>query len=151
VRLRAAHTVNATDWAAGGFASEVLWVGINGSRLTTRGLKLDRRTAGKARTSRVFYSAHGINNGSIYDEQAYAIGPSINVVYTFTVKKDTVLSNAYDENITWGTHFQGIYWSGHAPDTVDYSGGLEATCGTSQVNRTFVSQSQFKNKPLKRG
>jgi hypothetical protein len=59
------------------------------------------------------------------------------------VKKSTSTAySAYINNIAQAWTIS-ILWSGHATPTVDFSGGLEATCNDSRVDRTYVSVSQF--------
>jgi hypothetical protein len=140
------RTLAATDTAGGGFAAEVLWVGTNGQQADTQWVEVGATDGWEGQNVTVFYSAHGI--GQVFDEQMYTVPtPVVGTQYTFKVESYSSLPNSYIAWVEWGgTHHAGIYWTGHAPNTVDFSGGLESTCDTSRIDRTYVSSTMFRNK-----
>lgn len=141
------RTLSASDWAVGGFASEVLWVGTDNSQADTDWVEIGMTQGWQYTNTYQLYSAHGHNGGMIYDEAALASPPALGTTVTFTVRDySPVVANSYIAEATWGSSFyRATWWSGHHVGTVDYSGGLEATCQTSQVDRTYVSLNQFQS------
>lgn len=139
-----ARLVSATDWAVGGFASEVLWVGTDNAEADVRWVEVGI-THGFAGTNvYTFYTAR--RNATGYSEARWnTLFPSVGSSYLFTVTPGNI--GRYRAHITLPNGTVTFYeWSGHNPNTVDYSGGFEATCNSSRVDRVYVSSHHYRDK-----
>lgn len=138
-----ARITNAPDYASGGFASQVLWVGTNGDQADDSWVEVGVTHGFAGANVWTFYSARAINSAS-YDEYRYTtMTPAVGVAYRFIGRSGT---NGYwgeIQRVSTGATISK-FWSGNATPTVNYSGGLEATCNTGRVDRTYVSVNQFR-------
>ncbi len=143
------RTLSATDTAAGGFASEVLWVGTNGQGADSTWVEVGVTDGWEGSNVTTFYSAHG--TPSTYDElDFFGYTPVVGQTWTFTVRDYTnVISGAYVAEITRGSSYEATWWNGHSPNTSDLSGGLESTCNNSRIDKTYVSNIWYRNKATK--
>jgi hypothetical protein len=143
------RTESASDWnvAPGGFAAEVLWVGTDGDQADTTWVEIGWTKGWELTNTYQLYNAHGMLGGDIFDEDAWQAPPPLGTTVTFTVRDySSVIAHSYIAEATWGgSTYRGEWWTGHDGPTVDTSGGLEATCGTSRVDRTYVSLNQYQS------
>jgi hypothetical protein len=141
------RTETATDWnvSPGGFAAEVLWVGTDGDQADGTWVEIGWTKGWELTNTYQLYSASGFLGGNVFDEDYFASPPALGTTVTFTVRDySSVIADSYIAEATWGTQsYRGEWWDGHGGPTVDTSGGLEATCGTSRVDRTYVSLNQY--------
>lgn len=137
------RTLVAGDWAARGFAAEVLWVGTNSQQADTTWVEVGATKGWQGLNQYDFYSANAINGGG-YAEAKFVMAPSLGSLAYFRGYKTA--ANIYRTEVTQGSTTESIAWGGHAGDTVNYSGGLESTCQTNRVDRTYVSENSFLRK-----
>jgi hypothetical protein len=138
-----ARTLSATDWAAGGFASEVLWVGTDNDQADTSWVEVGATHGWQGQSLYVFYTARALNGGGYAEYRFLSQTPVVGQAYTFSVFRATT-PGIYSAQIYSGSVTSTRSWSGHNLYTVNYSGGLEATCNNSRVDRTYVSLNNFR-------
>jgi hypothetical protein len=90
-----------------------------------------------------FYTAHQSAAG--YSEAKFATTPTDGIEGNFKVYRSPT-AGFYRAEITYLGNTNYIAWSGHNPNTVDYSGGLEATCNTSRIDRTYINTNKYRDK-----
>lgn len=138
----AIRTLSASDRATGGFASEVVWVGTDNQQADTRWVEVGVTHGWQGQNLFTFYTAHQSAGG--YGEHLIPGAPAPQVDFAWTFAAYWTASGIYRAEITQnGSVYHSYAWSTHNPSTVDYSGGLESTCGTSRVDRTYVTVNQF--------
>lgn len=139
-----ARTLSATDWAVGGFASEVIWVGTDNAEADIRWVEVGITHGFAGVNVYTFYTAR--RNGAGYNEARWnTLFPSVGSSYLFTVTPGN--AGRYRAHITLPNSVVTFHeWSGHNPNTVNYSGGLEATCNNSRVDRVYVSSHHYRDK-----
>lgn len=136
------RTLDADDWALGGFASEVLWVGTDDDFADFSWVEVGATHGWQGQDQYVFYSAR-MRNGdpTTYKEFKYTTVPHTGDNVWFKVYKTA--PDIYRAEITVGSTIEPKAWGNHHTKTVNYSAGLEATCDTSQINRTNVTANSW--------
>ncbi len=132
----ALRDLHADDWAAGGFASEVLWVGTdsdpNRSNPNTW-VEVGVTHGWQGQNVYTYYLARG--DGALYSEaRITSITPQVGAIHTFSGFR-TSGPSLYNVSIDT----TAITLSPHVPDTKWFQGGLESTCDSSRVDNTYVS------------
>jgi hypothetical protein len=141
------RALSATDWASGGFASEVLWVGTDDGQADKDWVEVGATKGWHGANVYRLYTAHGRSSLGIYDENDFGAAPALGTAVMFTVRNfNATVPNSYIAEVSWGaSSYASMVWTGHGAGTVDFSGGLEATCHTSRIDRTHVSVNQFRS------
>lgn len=136
--------LEADDWNAWyeGFASQVLWVGTNGQQADDVFVEVGITHGYKGQNIRTAYSAHRSSSGT-YVEARFNFSLILDKNYRFTVEPSS-LPDRYNAKIWDGSSTYTLGWNGHTAPVVNYSGGPEATCHTSQINRTYVSVNNYR-------
>jgi hypothetical protein len=141
------RSLNATDWDAWyeGFASQVLWVGTTGqSVIAVNGdfVEVGATNGWQGQDLTTFYSAEVDND--IYQEARLVGAGALDTgtQYTFRVVNDG--GGLYRAQVDGPSSSGSVVWGGHYPYSIDYAGGLEATCHNNKVNATYVSNNKFR-------
>jgi hypothetical protein len=134
------QTLSATDWAARGFAAQVLWAGTNNVDELVRWVEVGVTKGWQGQTLFTNYSAHGNLATEEYGEaRITAVTPVVGNTDNFLVnQQSTVYGLAYVGSVDG----HGLIWTTHSGYSKDYQGGLEATCNNSRVDRVYVQSSQ---------
>lgn len=136
------RTLNATDIPKLGYASQVMWVGTNGSDASSFFVEVGITHGWQGQNLRTAYTAHWPVGGG-YQEARFNFGLVLNATYQFTVQPSTLIGR-YNSVISYGGSTWTLGWNSHNPPVVNYSGGPEAKCNTSQINRTYVSVNRYR-------
>jgi hypothetical protein len=138
-----ARALTATDWAGGGFAAQVLWVGTNNSSASTRWVEAGITQGWQGSNILTHYTAHGDTIAGIYSEHRWTT-PTVTLGSTYTFAGFYNTTNTYRTtvNAPGGNSWD---WSGHTSGTGEWAGGSESTCGPpSKVSKTYVSLNQYR-------
>jgi len=138
------RTVHADDWASGGFAAQVMWVGTDDRQADDAWVEVGFTHGWQGSNVTTFYTARRKTDNTYTEWRFTGMDTSVNRLWTFSAYY--VATSSYYAVIADGITTNYKVWSGHGRDTVDYSGGSEATCDTSQINRTFVEYNRFRRK-----
>jgi len=134
------RTLSATDWAAGGFAAQVLWAGTNNVDELARWVEVGVTHGWQGQNLFTYYSAHGnLATGEYGEARITAVTPVVGNTDNFLVNlQSTYYGLAYVGSVDG----HGLIWTTHWGYSKDYQGGLEATCNSSRVDRVYVQSSQ---------
>jgi hypothetical protein len=141
------HTMHANDWNVfpGGFAAQVIWVGTDGDQADTTWVEVGATRGWEQHDLYAFYTAEEFNGDpNTYLELKFSRVPVIGQGVLFSAYQ--TVTNNYRAEISVGGVTESLLWTGHNPNTVDWSAGLESTCQTNQVNNTYVFYTQFLRK-----
>jgi hypothetical protein len=138
------RVTHASDWAVGGFASQVLLVGTDANPDDQVWVEIGLTHGFQGLNDWTFYTAHKALGGVFAERRITAKDPASGVNYRWSGR---LIGSTYwltIEKLVAPTYEYSTSWNGHASPTVMYSGGFEATCNeTSRVDRTYISQNQF--------
>jgi hypothetical protein len=136
-------TMSAPDWPSGGFALQAVWVGTNNHHVSENSYWVETGAViGWVNGSNQyrFYTAHGVNG--VYSEAYFSTLPAFGQTAWIRAYRST--TNIYRAEITYQGSTHSIAWGGHDLYTIDYQGGLEVTCSTNRVDRTFVGTNHYR-------
>ena len=136
------QSMHADDWASGGFAAEVIWVGTDFDPPETSWVEIGATQGWEGFNQFKYYTARERDgNPATYLEFAFAKVPVVGATGTF--KGYQTVAGSYRGEVSVSNLAESHLWSGHNPNTIQYAAGLEATCGTNRVNTTFVSTTAY--------
>lgn len=141
-----ARTLFASDWDADpyGLPAQVLWVGTNSDTANHIWVEVGVTHGWQGTNAFAFYTAHFVPVAPGYEERLMpGHVPVVGTYYDFCVFSGGTdfYSATVEKPSSWS---MSSSWSGHWPQTDQVAGGLEVTYNTSRVDRTNVSQVQFR-------
>jgi hypothetical protein len=134
-------TLHANDWAQQGFAAAAIWVGTNSKDAADTWVETGVTHGWAGQNQYVFYTAHYIKATDTYAEHKFSHLPVVGT--TAWLEAYRTAPNIFRGEITHSGTTESWSWSNHDLYTVNYDGGLEVTCPTNQVNRTYVDANQY--------
>ena len=146
-----ATTLTTHGWSLGGFTAQVLWVGTDNQDSADAWVETGITEGFDGLNVFTFYSAHGTLSGG-YNEVRYSGAPTpvVGTAYIFRgYSVPTPGTPVYRTEVRAGGTSYYVTWSGHATNTVNYSGGYEADgpypCD-SRVDATYMYNNTFRRK-----